>query len=259
MLDWVLNLDIAWMVLVVFAATALITAGIWALVIRLASGDRAATLKGLSPGMLPPMGLVFGLLVGFTAAHVWGGTDRAQVAVNQEASALRATTLLMDSFPGGPQARVDGLIRRHIEQAAKVEWPEMASQTATLTVIPTELAQAVQTVLALVPQTDGQRVAQREALVSLQTALDARRQRIILSESTINWANWVAVLAVAVLTLFAIAVVHADNRGTAALAMGLFAAAVAVCFVLLTAQDRPFAGQFGVGPDVLVQVTPPAR
>lgn len=108
---------------------------------------------------------------------------------------------------------MDGLIRRHIEQAAKVEWPEMASQTATLTVIPTELAQAVQTVLALVPQTDGQRVAQREALVSLQTALDARRQRIILSESTINWANWVAVLAVAVLTLFAIAAVHADNRG----------------------------------------------
>ena len=259
MLDWVLDLDIAWMVLVVFAATALIAAGIWALVIRLASGGRAATLKGLSPGMLPPMGLVFGLLVGFTAAHVWGGTDRAQVAVNQEASALRATTLLMDSFPGAPQARVDGLIRRHIEQAAKVEWPEMASQTATLTVIPTELAQAVQTVLALVPQTDGQRVAQREALVSLQTALDARRQRIILSESTINWANWVAVLAVAVLTLFAIAVVHADNRGTAAMAMGLFAAAVAVCFVLLTAQDRPFAGQFGVRPDVLVQVTPPAR
>lgn len=78
MLDWVLHLDIVWMVVVVFAATALITAGIWALVIRLASGGRAATLKGLSPGMLPPMGLVFGLLVGFTAAHVWGGTDRAR-------------------------------------------------------------------------------------------------------------------------------------------------------------------------------------
>src|SRR5207342_1225138 len=65
MLNWVLDLDIVWMVLVVSAATALITAGIWALVIWLASGGRAATLKGFSPGMLPPMGLVFGLLVGF--------------------------------------------------------------------------------------------------------------------------------------------------------------------------------------------------
>jgi len=49
-------------------------------------------------------------------------------------------------------------------------------------------------------------------------------------------------------TLLAIVFVHSGNRVTAALAMGVFAAAVAVAIVMIAAQDRPFAGQLGVNP-----------
>jgi hypothetical protein len=59
-----------------------------------------------------------------------------------------------------------------------------------------------------------------------------------------------------VLTLIAIAFVHAGNRRTAALAMGIFAAAVAVTFVLIASQARPFGGEFGIKPDALLQVAP---
>jgi hypothetical protein len=72
----------------------------------------------------------------------------------------------------------------------------------------------------------------------------------------VNWVKWAAVISLAVLTLLAIAVVHSGNRVTAALAMGVFASAVAVTFVLIAAQDRPFSGQFGVKPDTLLQVRP---
>jgi hypothetical protein len=41
--------------------------------------------------------------------------------------------------------------------------------------------------------------------------------------------------------------------------MALFASAVAVAIVMIATQDRPFSGQFGVKPDVLLQVLPPAR
>ena len=43
---------------------------------------------------------------------------------------------------------------------------------------------------------------------------------------------------------------------TAALAMGVFAAAVAVAIAMIAAQDRPFAGQLGVKPTLLEQVAP---
>ena len=48
--------------------------------------------------------------------------------------------------------------------------------------------------------------------------------------------------------------VHSDNRLTAALAMGLFASAVAVSVILIAAQQRPFSGE--VRPDALIEVIP---
>ena len=134
----------------------------------------------------------------------------------------------------------------------------MAKQKATLTVVPVALAHALQSALELKARGAGQVTAQRELVMQLESALDARRQRIIVSRSTVNWVKWMAVIALAVLTLLAIAFVHSDNRLTASLAMGVFAAAVAVTLILIASQARPFSGQFGVGPDVLLQVEPAA-
>jgi hypothetical protein len=50
--------------------------------------------------------------------------------------------------------------------------------------------------------------------------------------------------------------VHSDNRATAALAMTIFATAVAICVLLIASHDRPFTGEISVGPDVLLQVMP---
>jgi hypothetical protein len=222
----------------------------------LAVGDRGAAFKAVSPGMLPPMGLLFGLIVGFLAAQVWSDAGRAQDAVDREASALRSVVLLDRAFPGEPETRIDSLIRRHIREVVDKEWPAMAHQRATLTVIPAPLAQGLQLAIGLSPQSEGQKAAQRGIVDSLQSAADARRQRIIVSQSSLNWVKWAGVILVALLTLIAIAFVHSDNRLTAALAMGIFSAAVAVSLMLIAAQQRPFSGQFAVGPDVLIQVMP---
>ena len=151
---------------------------------------------------------------------------------------------------------MDALVRRHIRDAAAVEWPAMAHRRATLSVVPVPLAQALQLAVGLTPRTEGQKAAQREIVDSLQSALDARRQRVIVSESSVNWVKWTGVILVALLTLIAIAFVHSDNRVTAALAMGIFAAAVGVSLMLIAAQERPFHGEFAVSPDVLIQVMP---
>ena len=68
--------------------------------------------------------------------------------------------------------------------------------------------------------------------------------------------KWSGVILVALLTLVAIAFVHSDNRLTAALAMGIFSAAVGVSLMLIAAQQHPFSGQFAVRPDPLIEVMP---
>ena len=136
MIDWLHGLPFVWLVVVVFGATYLVAAAISWVVLRLAVGERARAFKAVSPGLLPPLGVVFGLLVGFLAVQVWNDVSQTQTAVNREASALRSVVLVGASFPGAPQDRMRALVRRHIKEAVNEEWPAMAGQHATLTVVP---------------------------------------------------------------------------------------------------------------------------
>ncbi len=220
MLDWLHGLPFVWLVVVVFGVTYLVAAAISWIVLRLAVGARADAFNAVSPGLLPPLGVVFGLLVGFLAVQVWNDHGQAQTAVNREASALRSVVLLGGSFPTAQQGRMRALVRRHIEETVNDEWPAMAGQHATLTAVPASLAEALHLALALRPRSEGQKVAQREMVVALGAALDARRERIIVSESRVNWAKWTGVVLLAALTLLAIAFVHSEKWATTAIANG---------------------------------------
>ena len=97
--DWLLNLSLPWMAFVVFAATYIVAACVYLVVVRLAVGDRARAFKAFSPAMLPPLGVIFGLLVGFVAVQVWNDFDKAKVAVATEASVLRVVVVLDERLP----------------------------------------------------------------------------------------------------------------------------------------------------------------
>jgi multisubunit Na+/H+ antiporter MnhB subunit len=250
--DWLHNLPIVWMTLLVFGLTALVIAAIYVLVTVLSVGERARAFKAVSPGMLPPLGILVALFIAFTAAQVWNDNDRA----HSVASALRTVVILAATFPGEPDARLHSLIRSYVADAVAQEWPMMAHRTATLEVIPYSLAEALNLTLALTPNSQGQQTAQREITTALENALDARRQRIIISQSEVNWVKWSCLCLQAVCALLAIAMVHSDNRLTSAITMGLFGFGVAASLLLNLAHDRPFIGQLSVGPNPLLQVMP---
>src|SRR6187401_2900748 len=133
--DWFFSLSVAGMALVIFLATYLIACSVDLVVTRLAVNERAKGFKALSPGMLPPLGILFALLVGFIAVEVWNNFDKAKAAVATEASALRAVILLAGIFPEEQKTHIYALIDRHIEEAVNKEWPAMARQQATLSTL----------------------------------------------------------------------------------------------------------------------------
>jgi len=65
MSDWLHSLPVVWMAAVVFLSTYAAAAMIQWVVTRLATEERAHVMKGVSPGLLPPLGIIFGLLVAF--------------------------------------------------------------------------------------------------------------------------------------------------------------------------------------------------
>jgi hypothetical protein len=167
--------------------------------------------------------------------------------------------VLAAAFPGEPESRLRALIRRHIEQDATQEWPMMARGTATLRFAPPSLAEALQVTLALTPDSEGQKTAQREIVTALETAFDARRQRIIISQSQVNFVKWFCLFVQAAAALLAIAMIHCDNRIASAITVGLFATGVAASVLLIASHDRPFTGEISVGPGPLLQVIPGAN
>jgi hypothetical protein len=256
MSDWLPNLPVPWMALVVFLGTYFIAALIYLIVMRLAVDEQARAFKALSPGMLPPLGIIFGLLVGFIAVQVWSDFDRAKLSVTTEASALRAVILLSQTLPKEQETHIRALINRHVEVAVNQEWPAMAHERATLTNLPVALMEALKDTLALKPTDDTQRMVQRDIIGGFQNALDARRQRIIISQSTVGSVKWAGLILLALCTLIAIAMVHSDNRLTCAIALTLFATGIAMSVLLISAYSRPFTGDISVGPDLLQQVSP---
>ena len=254
MSEWVYHLSVPWMATLVFAVAAIMTWLIHVTVTRLAVDRRARAFKAVSPALLSPLGIVYALLVAFLSGQVWNDSQRAVVEVTREASALRSVDLLAAGFSPDLATRLHELLRNYVTQTTDEEWPAMANQGATLAVAPAPLSEALRLSLTAVPTTDGQRVAQREMVTALEQALDARRQRIIISRSSINGVKWAGLIGVAIVVLIAIAIVHCDNRPGATIAMGLFAAAVAISVVLIASHARPFTGQISVGPGLLQEI-----
>jgi hypothetical protein len=252
--DWLFNLPVPYMALVVFCTTYLVAAAVYLVVTTLAVDNRARAFKAVSPGMLPPLGIIFGLLVGFVAVQVWSDFDRAKTAVSTEASALRAVVLLAEVLPPEQKAHLRALIDQHVEQAVNQEWPAMAQQRASLSTLPNALIHALNEILVFNPQDDNQKTAKQEIVKALQTALDARRQRIIISQSSVSSVKWAGLLLQGLCALIAIAMVHSDNRVTCAITLVLFATGIALSALLIASYSRPFTGDISVGTELLKQV-----
>ena len=189
MSDWLHGLPVLWMAILVFGFTYLVTAGIYAVITVFAVGERARSFKAISPGLLSPLGVIFGLFMVFTAAQVWTDIEKARAEIDREASALRSAAILATSFPSEFQVQLRELIRRYIADVAAQEWPLMAQGTANLRAIPGVLAEALQATLALNPSHEGQKTAQRDIATAFETALDARRQRIISANRRLICSN----------------------------------------------------------------------
>ena len=128
--EWLHNLPLVWMGLLVFGLTYVVAAAIYALVNVLAVGERARSFKAVSAGLLSPLGIIFALFVAFTASQVWADAEKARAEIDREASALRSVVILATMFPKDSEVQLRGLIHRYIADAATQEWAMMANRTA---------------------------------------------------------------------------------------------------------------------------------
>jgi hypothetical protein len=256
MSDWLHELPVPWIAVIVLVAVSALVAAIYLIVMRLAVGERGEAIHAVSPGLLPALAIVFALIVGFLAAGVWGDSDKARDAVSNEASALRSVVLLRRRAAGGdrnPDARSGtradpgrGAPRMAGDAQAGGQ-PRGDPGAACRGTAPRPCLQGT----GLRP---GRRPARagRVAAAGIRSATAAdHRQLLARQRREVD-----RLLGLATVMLVAIACVHSANRRSALVAMSLYAAAIVVVAVMLVAQDEPFTGHLGQSPDLLEQVIP---
>jgi hypothetical protein len=86
----------------------------------------------------------------------------------------------------------------------------------------------------------GQRSLQQEALTAIEKIRDARRGRILLSQTYVGTGQWIVVFLLFVHVLLLLAVLHLKRLASMAFAIGITTSAFAICLVLLLVYDRPF-------------------
>ena len=128
----------------------------------------------------------------------------------------------------------------------------MAQRRLTMETMPTHLIDARKVALALQPADETQRMVQREIINDVHRALEARRERIVVSQTSVSVVKWAAILLQGLCALVAIAMVHSDNRP-------IFAMGIAVSVLLIAAYSRPFTGGFRSGPSSSSRSSRPSR
>jgi hypothetical protein len=256
-LTWLTGQPIGIIAVAVFGAWYLISALIVAGVAIAVHRGCGSVFKAAVPATLTPIAVAYALLVGFLAADVWPIYDRARSVVAMEASKLREAVIVADVLPERPRAVLQNRIREHIDAIVTLEWPAMADRRQAISDPPAALHAALDDLLSLNLPPGGPQLAQQRAVAAIEDALDARRQRILLSQTTLGKTKLLVLVLLAALVLLTIAMMHVDNRGAQILTVVIFATAAAASMLAIFVYDQPFGGRgVSLTPAIFVEVRP---
>ena len=200
------------------------------------------------------IGVLYAVLLGFTAIIVWEQFDKAQAGVDQEANELADLYRDAQAFPDDTRRELETQLRAYAKLVVEKEWPAMAERTSSPEAWEV-YNQLWRTYQRFQPQTDHEKTWYAQSLTRLNQLGDQRRLRLLSSRSEgIPVVMWVALLGAGGITigfsfLFGTRSATAHVLMTSALAM-----TIALVLVSILALEEPFAGITRVDPDAFDQV-----
>ena len=200
------------------------------------------------------IGVLYAVLLGFTAIIVWEQFDTAQAGVDQEANELADLYRDAQAFPDDTRKLLESQLRAYARLVVEKEWPAMAERTSSPETWEM-YNQLWRTYHRFQPQNDHEQIWYEQSLTRLNQLGDQRRLRLLSSRAEgVPAVMWIALLGAGGITigfsfLFGTRSATAHVLMTSALAM-----TIALVLVSILALDEPFAGITRVDPDAFDQV-----
>jgi hypothetical protein len=241
-----------WILLLVLALPAIAAGG--ALLVRSAVGpDVLACHNNVAGFIYGVIGVVYAVLLGFTAIMVWEQFRNAQEGVEREADALADLYRDAQNFPPEVREQVALRVRAYARAVIEKEWPAMAEGQSSPETWD-EYEQLWRTYDEFTPHEDHQRAWYAESIRQLNALGDERRDRLLRVRSHLPTVIWSVLLAGGAVTIGFTFFFGTQNPRAQGLMTAGLALTIGVVLLSILALEQPFAGITRVHPEAFHQV-----
>ena len=241
-----------WSLLLVVALPALAVCGSM-LARRVVGPDVLARHNDVAGFIYAVIGVVYAVLLGFTAIIVWEQFRRAQEGTEREANALVDLYRNAQAFPPEVRDQVKQHVRAYARLVVEQEWPAMAEGRSSLETW-TVYNQLWRTYHEFKPEDDHQRAWYEESIQRLNQLGESRRDRLVSANSGVPTVIWSVLLAGGAITISFSFFFGTWHGGAQALMTAGLALTIGVVLLSIVALEHPFGGISRIHPEAFQQV-----
>ena len=198
------------------------------------------------------IGVVYAVLLGFTAIIVWEQFRNAQEGVEREASVL--ADLYRDAQVFAPDIRdqVAAQLRSYARLVVEKEWPAMAEGNSSPEAW-NEYNQLWRIYHEFTPPDEHQGAWYAESLQRLNELGDLRRERLLSVHSGVPGIIWAVLLGAGTITIGFTLFFGTRNARTQGLMIACLSVTIGLVLLSISALEHPFAGITRVEPEAFRQ------
>ena len=197
------------------------------------------------------IGVLYAVLLGFTAIIVWERFDQAQVVVEKEANGLGDLFRDAQAFPDDVRKELETKLRSYAQLVVEKEWPAMTERKSSPEAWDA-YNQLWQTYYRFRPQNEYERIWYAQIEPARRSAPTSTAEQSIRGVPSVMWVVLIGAgtITIGFSFLFGTKNTVAQVLMTAGLAM-----TIALVLLSILALEQPFAGITRIGPNAFNQLT----
>ena len=199
------------------------------------------------------IGVLYAVVLGFTAVIVWERFAEAQNNVEKAANELGDLFRDAQAFPDDVREELQTNLRSYVRLVIEKEWPAMAEGKSSPEAWEA-FNQIWQSYYRFRPQNEYERVWYAQSVAILNQFGDQRRLRLLSSQSSgIPAVMWAVLVGAGAITIGFSFLFGTKNTVAQALMTGGLAMTIALVLLSIVALEHPFAGLARVEPEAFKQ------
>ena len=198
------------------------------------------------------VGVVYAVLLGFSAIIVWEQFQGAQEVGEREAN--KVVDLYRDAQVFPPQVR-DGLrdrLRTYAKVVLEKEWPAMADHKASPEAWDA-FDQVWKSYYVFEPQGEHQIAWYTESIARMNELADMRRRRLLSAQSGVPPVMWAVLLGAGAMAIGFAFLFGTKNTWAHILMIGMLSLTIGLVLLSIVALEHPYSGITRVSPEAFEQ------